>query len=180
MCVRYISRTNVPRPPSSAAAASSPAASPSSSFLGFFFFFFIRPRSRPSSATSGGGVATSAGAVAEAILAEARASESGLVDGLWDCCGGGDVLASEPSRASLGVSEKTHHGSVLLFVGSRHDFDAAVGGHDKLLVGESNGLARFRRLLGLGLLRGLFSTITSSKSISRSGGLFAQSEQMWR
>lgn len=71
---------DVPSPPSSAA-ASSPATSPSSSFLAFFFFFFIRPRSRPSSAASGGGVSVS-GAAAEALLVDARASESCPVDGL--------------------------------------------------------------------------------------------------
>lgn len=58
-----------------------------------------------------------------------------------------------PSR---GVSEQTHHGGVLVFVGSRHDFDAAVGGHDKFLFGKCDGFARFGRLLGLSVLQGFF------------------------
>lgn len=48
--------------------------------------------------------------------------------------------------------EPAYHRGVLLLVGGRHDFDAAVGCYDKLLFGERDGFARSGRLLGLGLL----------------------------
>lgn len=130
----YVMRmlVDIPRPPSSAA---SPAPSPSSSFLGFFFFFFIRPRSRPSSAASGGGVSVS-GAVAEAMLADARASESCSVDGLcdfWDVSkkGSDPYLRQEIQERG---KDDSHHSGVFLFVRGGHDLDAAVFGDNNLLV----------------------------------------------
>lgn len=63
-----------------------------------------------------------------------------------------EEAAAEAKARTKAKATATHHGGVFLDVGGRHDFDAAVCGHDKLLFVKRDGFAVFwgwRRLVFL-------------------------------
>lgn len=80
---------------------------------------------------------------------------------------------SKQVAASSGRRDHTYHSGVFFLVWSRHDFDAAVGGYNKLLLVECDRLALSWRFRWLTVLLGRNTSLVRDElEIETSGWKF--------